>query len=136
MKAIICDIDGTLAEKGTRFQFDYEKVDQDSVKHAVAETVRLFHKAGYKIVILSGREDICREKTEAWLKNNDIPFEALYMRKAKDFRKDAIIKRELYETDIKPKYDVLCVLDDRDQVVEMWRKELGLPCFQVDYGNF
>lgn len=65
-----------------------------------------------------------------------IPYEALYIRKAKDFRKDAIIKRELYEAHIKGRYDVLMVLDDRDQVVKMWRQELGLPCLQVDYGNF
>ncbi|MGH7203736.1 MAG: AAA family ATPase, partial [Candidatus Levyibacteriota bacterium] len=56
--------------------------------------------------------------------------------KEKDFRKDAVVKKELYETHISGKYEVLFVLDDRDQVVEMWRKDLGLPCFQVDYGNF
>ncbi len=136
VKAIICDIDGTLADKGTRFPFDYEKVDQDTVKHAVAEAVRLFHKEGYKIIIFSGREDISKEKTEVWLKTNNIPYEVLYMRKAKDFRKDAVVKKELYETYVMGKYEVLFVLDDRDQVVEMWRKDLGLPCFQVDYGNF
>lgn len=43
MKAIICDIDGTLADKGGRFVFDYDKVDQDTVKHVVAETIRIFH---------------------------------------------------------------------------------------------
>lgn len=136
MKAIICDIDGTLADKGTRFPFDYEKVDQDTVKQAVAESIRLFHVARYKIIIFSGREDISEEKTIAWLQTNDIPYEALYMRKAKDFRKDAVIKKELYEKYVMGKYEVLFVLDDRDQVVEMWRKDLGLPCFQVDYGNF
>lgn len=28
------------------------------------------------------------------------------------------------------------VLDDRNQVVDMWRKDLGLTCLQVDYGDF
>jgi len=27
-------------------------------------------------------------------------------------------------------------LDDRNQVVDMWRRELALPCFQVNYGDF
>jgi hypothetical protein len=27
-------------------------------------------------------------------------------------------------------------VDDRDQVVEMWRKDLKLNCFQVNYGAF
>jgi hypothetical protein len=76
------------------------------------------------------------KKTKAWLAVNEIPYDALYMRKANDYRKDAIIKLELYEAYVKDKYDILMVLDDRDQVVRMWREELGLPCFQVDYGNF
>ena len=33
-------------------------------------------------------------------------------------------------------YDVAGVLDDRDQVVKMWRNELGLTCLQVAEGNF
>jgi hypothetical protein len=41
----------------------------------------------------------------------------------------------LYDTFVKDNYKVLLVLDDRDQVVRMWR-ELGLTCFQVDYGDF
>ncbi len=31
--------------------------------------------------------------------------------------------------------DVLCVFDDRDKVVKMWR-ENGLSCLQVAEGNF
>jgi uncharacterized HAD superfamily protein len=136
MKAIICDIDGTLAEKGTRSPFDYTNVDKDTLKHAVVEAVRVFHNAGYKIIIFSGREDVAMDKTKAWLAANEVPYDAIYMRKAKDFRKDSIIKRELYDRYVRGKFEVLLVLDDRDQVVKMWREELGLPCFQVEYGNF
>jgi len=42
----------------------------------------------------------------------------------------------MYERLVPGTYDVLLVLDDRNQVVDMWRKELGLTCFQVDYGDF
>ena len=135
-KAIICDIDGTLADMGTRKPYDFEHVDRDTVKHAAAETVRVFHKTGYRIILFSGREDSSKAKTTAWLNRNEIPFHELHMRRSKDFRKDAIIKKELYEAHVKNKYEVLFVLDDRDQVVKMWREELNLPCFQVDYGNF
>jgi hypothetical protein len=58
------------------------------------------------------------------------------MRRTGDRRKDSKVKREMYERTVPGTYDVLLVLDDRNQVVDMWRKELGLPCFQVDYGNF
>lgn len=134
-KAIICDIDGTLADMGTRKPFDFENVDRDQVKHATAEAVRVFYDAGYRIILFSGREDSSKPKTVTWLKANDIPYHQLHMRKAKDFRKDAVIKKELYEKHVKNKYQVLLVLDDRDQVVKMWR-ELGLTCFQVEYGDF
>ena len=58
------------------------------------------------------------------------------MRRTGDRRKDSTVKREMYERTVPGTYDVLLVLDDRNQVVDMWRKVLGLPCFQVDYGNF
>jgi hypothetical protein len=58
------------------------------------------------------------------------------MRAEKDNRKDSIIKRELFDKHIRDKYHVDFVLDDRDQVVRMWRRELGLTCLQVNYGNF
>jgi len=46
------------------------------------------------------------------------------------------VDKEIYKAKIEPNYDVYLVLDDRNQVVDMWRKELQLPCFQVWYGDF
>ena len=60
----------------------------------------------------------------------------LFMRPAGDTRDDRIVKREIYEREIKGKYNVLWVLDDRNKVVDMWRRELGLTCLQVAEGNF
>ena len=62
-------------------------------------------------------------------------FDDLYMRLPNDLRKDSIVKQEIYEMCIKDKYNVLFVLDDRDQVVNMWREQ-GLKCLQVAEGNF
>jgi hypothetical protein len=58
------------------------------------------------------------------------------MRPNNDFRKDSIIKKHIYETKILGRYHVEVVLDDRNQVVDLWRKDLKLPCFQVWYGDF
>ena len=60
----------------------------------------------------------------------------LEMRREKDGRQDAIVKRELFDTHILGKYYVEFVLDDRNQVVDLWRNDLGLTCFQVNYGDF
>jgi hypothetical protein len=57
------------------------------------------------------------------------------MRAEGDTRKDSIIKEEIYRAEIENKYNVLFVLDDRNQVVELWRR-LGLTCLQVAEGNF
>lgn len=44
------------------------------------------------------------------------------MRRTGDHRKDAQVKRELYKQHVAGKYAALFVLDDRDQVVDLWRK--------------
>jgi hypothetical protein len=59
----------------------------------------------------------------------------LFMRKQHDNRADWIVKKELFVDEISNIYDVKFVLDDRQQVVDMWRS-LGLTCFQVAEGNF
>ena len=89
-----------------------------------------------EIVIFSGRDGSCRIETEDWLGKYEVKYDQLHMREAGDNRKDSIVKRELFDTHIKGKYNVLYVVDDRNQVVDMWRNELGLTCFQVAEGDF
>ena len=89
----------------------------------------------YKIIITTGRDGVCEEATRKWLKDNGVPYDDFYIRKAGDNRKDNIIKSEIYMDHIRPKYDVKFVIDDRDQVVDMWRS-LGLRVLQVAPGNF
>ena len=135
-KAIIVDIDGTLAiNNGTRSYYDSTRVIEDDVNVPIAEIVKLYSKQGILIIIASGRKDDCRADTETWLKCNDIPYNILLMRSADDSRKDAITKSELYDNNIKGKYEILFVLDDRKQIVDKWR-ELGLTCLQIADGNF
>lgn len=135
--AIIVDIDGTLAHRCDRQWFDYSKVDQDELDVTVDGIVRAYAKMGYIILIVSGREatDECYHRTNTWLKKHNIPYYDLMMRKQGDFRRDSIVKKEIYDNDIKGKFDVEFVLDDRQQVVDMWR-EIGLKCLQVAPGNF
>lgn len=135
-KAIICDLDGTLALMDDRNPFDASHADKDRLNESVANTLRLFSKNGYQILLVSGREDRFKEPTVKFLEDHDITYDRLLMRKSKDFRKDSIVKRDIYEAVIKGKYYVEFVLDDRDQVVDMWRQGLGLSCFQVNYGDF
>ncbi len=135
-KAIICDLDGTLALMNKRNPFDASHCDEDELNVPVANTLKTFAKEGYQILLVSGREERFREPTLKFLETYEIPYNQLWMRQSRDYRKDSIIKSEIFEAQIKDKYYVEFVLDDRDQVVELWRKELKLPCFQVNYGSF
>jgi predicted kinase len=135
--AIIVDLDGTYCHRCDRQWFDYSKVDQDDLDVTVDGIVRAYAKMGYIILIVSGREgtEECRSKTLSWLDKHKVPYYDLMMRKQGDFRRDSIVKEEIYNNYIKDKFDVEFVLDDRSQVVVKWR-ELGLKCLQVAEGNF
>lgn len=132
--AIIVDIDGTLAIRRDRSPYDWSKVGQDDVNETVASLVNSQNE-DHIIILVSGRDGCCAKETEEWLKKHEIKYHKLLMRTPNDNRKDSIIKKELYDNLIKGKFNIEFVLDDRNQVVEMWR-ELGLTCLQVAEGDF
>lgn len=132
--AVIFDLDGTLSLLNGRNPYDASTCEQDLPNPQVVELYHLY-KDKYKVILCSGREDKYREQTEKWLANNNIEYAHLYMRKTNDFRKDNIIKTEIYKDYIAPNYNVKVVVDDRLQVVKAWR-ELGLTVFQVAEGDF
>lgn len=141
-RAVIVDIDGTLALRdetapGCRRFYDWHRVGEDLPHVPVVELVRVLAESGrYRLVLMSGRDGVCRLESETWLADHKIPYDELWMRAPKDNRSDTVVKRELYETHVAGRYAVAFVLDDRDAVVSLWRRDLELPCFQVAYGAF
>jgi predicted kinase len=134
--AVLVDIDGTVALMGDRSPYDWGRVGSDTPNQAVIGAVRAMHAAGNAIVFCSGRDAVCRPETEAWLELYvGVPYEALFMRPAGDSRKDAIVKREIFDVEVRDRWRIVGVFDDRRQVVRMWR-ELGLTVFQVAEGDF
>lgn len=134
-EAIICDLDGTLAILNDRNPYDASTCEADGINEPVLSVLKWARDKDLDILCMSGREDKYREQTLSWLTKNLIPCDELFMRKTDDNRKDYIIKEELFRDNILEQYNVKFVLDDRNQVVEMWRR-LGLTCFQVAEGNF
>ena len=138
-RCVLVDIDGTVADKGTRPPFAWHRVGDDSPKWPIINLVKALRLSGYHIVFFSGRDAICRPETIDWL-NTHFGWQSsdyeLFMRPQNDNRKDSIIKHELFEQHILGRYYVELVVDDRQQVVDMWRRTLGLTCVQVDYGDF
>jgi hypothetical protein len=133
---VIADIDGTIALRGDRGPYDETRVLDDAPSQNIIDVVLAMWLAGHGIILTSGRKEGCREGTAAWLDQHcQFTPLMLLMRADGDGRKDAIVKREMYETQIAPYYRVTAVFDDRQQVVDMWR-EIGLTCCQVAPGNF
>ena len=137
MKAIICDLDGTLALFGDkRSPYDHSKCVNDDINSPIKRLIEIYYRfMGYQIIYLTGREEKFRPETNAFLMKHLCPPGPLWMRTTGDFRKDWIIKGELFDANIRNKYDVEFCLDDRNQVVEFWRS-IGLTCLQVAEGNF
>jgi hypothetical protein len=131
MKAIIADIDGTLALNTGRNYYDMTQVLSDKPHAPVVELVKNYREKGYKVIVVSGRDLSCFGDTHLWLVCNGIPFDKLLMRAIGDNRKDAIVKEEIYHRDIEPEFNVEVVIDDRPQVIKMFRS-LGLFVLQVN----
>ncbi len=133
---VLSDLDGTLAgDISHRSPYDASTCEQDTLSEAVAETILAMREKGYHIIFMSGREDKYEAQTRRFIEKHIGGKYDLHMRKSNDFRKDNIIKEELFDQHIRNKYNVLYILDDRKQVVDHWRS-MGLKCFQVEPGNF
>lgn len=136
--AIVVDLDGTLASTEWRVRHVRERpkdwdsffagMGRDAPVPWVVELMRADH-GGAKRLVVTGRPDDHREVCETWLDRHGIPWDELHMRPGGDRRPDTVVKREIYERDIAPRYEVGLVVDDRPKVVEMWR-DLGLHVVQ------
>jgi len=143
-KAIICDLDGTLSNSVNRQHYvecehkNFEKFYEEAINDEPNEWCKTILNSlpeDITIIILTGRPNKWLTDFMNWAEKNEIYYDAIYTRKDGDFRQDYIIKQEIYDKEIKPYCDVLFCLDDRQQVVDMWRKN-GLVCLQCCEGNF
>lgn len=137
---VIFDIDGTLAdmhgEDGGRLRgpFEWDKVGGDRVRSHVAQAMHgvMSLSSPPDIILLSGRDSVCRNETDEWLDSNNLYFTSLYMRPEGSYEKDTKIKEEMFWEHIAPYYNVECVFDDRPVVCRMWT-DIGLNV--VNVGN-
>lgn len=126
--AIICDIDGTIARKGYRDIYDGSLAYLDTVIAPVDTVVKSYPGT---VIYVTGRNAEHRGITEDWLIKNVRYDGLLFTRKDGDKRPDYIVKKEIYDSEIKGKYNVSFVIDDRKQVKRMWVSE-GLFVFDVN----
>lgn len=142
---VICDVDGTVAESKERakaflsgkkdWEKFYEAAINDEPVMAVVATVKALMSKGYPVIYITGRPEKYRGQTSMWLMKHGLEHVDLLMRSDGDFREDCVVKREHYIRLLSRGVKVLCVFEDRDQVVDMWRG-MNVPCFQVRKGDY
>ena len=145
---VIFDLDGTLALVDKRREiakkpngkidfdifYDPQYIELDEPNSFVIELAKMYKRDGYEIVIVSGRSDRTKEATERWLEKYGILYDRMIMRKRKNFTPDNELKERWLEKYLDPD-NIHVVVDDRQRVVDMWRRN-GLDVFQVANGNF
>ena len=145
---VIFDLDGTLALVDKRREiakkpngkinfdifYDPQYIELDEPNSFVIELAKMYKRDGYGIVIVSGRSDRTKEATERWLEKYGILYDRMIMRKRKNFTPDNELKERWLEKYL-DRDDIRVVVDDRQRVVDMWRRN-GLDVFQVANGNF
>jgi len=134
---IIIDIDQTLAIRGNRGIFEFEKALEDTINPYLVQLLIYLSKGrdpNYFLFLFffTGREGKYREVTTNWLHKNNIAFDQLYMRETGDLKtKAADLKENLYITHIAHKYNVLCAIDDDLSVIDKFQS-LGIYTMLVD----
>lgn len=144
--ALICDLDGTVSlfcqkrscgcHLNHRSPYNASTADRDTPNRPVLQVLEAMAMTqAPEIIFMSGREAEYRPQTVAFLEKHFRGPHQLHMRKNGDRRKDSVVKSELFDAHVRGKFNVHFVLDDRDQVVQLWRA-LGLTCLQVAEGSF
>lgn len=138
-KAIIIDMDATLCfnTNGRPFYGNgaAEGMLNDIPNDPIVDLVANYAELGYKLIILTGRDETCREATEKWLEDMCVFQDKLIMRPAGDSRPGDEIKKYLFNTYVKDKYYIDFIIDDSSKCVKMWR-DLGFTCLQPNEGKF
>ena len=145
-RAVIWDLDGTLADDRARAHFVeveqgrkrdwhsyFDAIDTDPPIAASMELLHALRSHGVRIVYLTGRPEFTRPKTERWLQANGLAeYDVLIMRPdgerrhAGEFKVDEIHR-------LREKYELVCAFEDRIDVAEHLRLA-GVPVFLYGAG--
>jgi hypothetical protein len=151
-QVVIFDLDGTLANVETRRDMsmdnrtgkinwriflDPKNIELDTPNEAVLECFKLFKaRPDTFIAIMSGRCESTKDATMAWLSKYGVEVDHIQMRPNGSYVRDDIMKQEwLSSLPEKVRNEILVAFDDRQGVVDMWRRN-KITCFQVAGGDF
>lgn len=145
-RAVIWDLDGTLADDRARAHFvevaEGKKRDWESYFDAIEEdppiaaSIAILHalrSSGFRIIYLTGRPEYTRGRTERWLKANGLDeYDQLLMRPNGERRPAGEFKVEVLDG-LRDRYEIVCAFEDRIDVAEHLRLG-GVPVFLYGAG--
>lgn len=136
---VIVDIDGTIADVRHRlhhikdpgkknWKAFFEAMDGDTPIESMIRQVHELERQ-HDIIVVTGRPEHYRARTEKWLEKQGIRFRKLFMRPDGDHRPDYTVKEEILREFRKEQ--IVLAIDDRGPVCDMWEKN-GIRCIRVD----
>ena len=143
--AWIFDVDGTLVDVEPIIHM---LLNQDRGSESFKKNYDLFHQTSINcdpnkevvdmlwevcndldIIIVTARKEKYRGLTARWLKNNNVPHDALFMRQDEDFREDYEVKKDILEH-VSVYWDVKHAVDDNPSIIKLW-EENGIPTTKI-----
>jgi predicted kinase len=131
VQTIAFDADGTLADVSgithlVRGKYrDFDRFHRSSLWSPANEDVVALAKEaaekGFKVIVVTAREEPYREVTQAWMDAMGVPYENIFMRPEKDLRPDHVVKGEMFQK-INEHYDVVHFVDDREDIARVWEE--------------
>lgn len=141
-KAIIFDVDNTLALTGARIEH-LRKPQKDWVSFFADQHLDEPHQAvidvaravalcpePMAVLVVTARAEEHRLVTQTWLQKHHVPYQKLYMRPQDDFRKGADVKEMILQNIIDEGYEPIMCFEDQADIAEMFRS-YGLTVAQV-----
>lgn len=138
MDGTLCDVrsvrkyveapDGEMSFKRDFARFHRESADCDPHPR-VQRAAQVLRDAGFRIIVVTGREARWADLTSQWLTKWGVDFDKLYLRPAGDYRADAEVKLEIGR-EILTTFAPAIAFDDRDDIAEVWQ-QLGVPTVKV-----
>lgn len=154
MRAVIFDVDGTVVnvdhrlhhlsnpdlDRNQQWNAFFADIPNDTpiepivwlnqmLRFANGHRDNIINDKRAAILVVSARPETYKQDTIDQLKEHGVFYDALYMRGENDTRADQIVKAEILQKIIDDGYEPFLAVDDRPQVVKMWR-EFGITCLQ------
>ena len=140
MPTFITDIDHTLARSERRIHLkgDWDRFHADAINdEPIADTIALIRslkKAGWRIVVFTGRPEKWRHVTMGWLVTNNVPVDVLMMRPNDNYDTSPKVKIDALKRLNQKNRSNILLMDDRADVIEAFR-EVGITTLQVSVGK-